>query len=86
MDIQARMEMWLKLADEAGLPVRREALGGSGGGLCRVRGEAVLFVDISADEDTQYEKTLGAMATLGDWNERYLPPEMREDLERVRGR
>lgn len=82
MDLQARLDALLTVAEEIGLSVRREPLGGDGGGYCVLRGRRVLFVDTAADLETRYERTLAAIARLPDVEQRYLPPEVRDDIER----
>jgi hypothetical protein len=82
MDVQARLAELMTLAQSVGLTIRRETLGGSGGGLCTLKGLRVLFVDTSADPETQYERTLAALAPLEQVQKHYLPPEVREDLEK----
>jgi hypothetical protein len=82
MDVQARLAELITLAESVGLAIRRETLGGSGGGMCTLKGQRVLFVDTAADPDTQYERTLAALAPLEQVQNHYLPPEVREDLER----
>lgn len=84
MDLQQRLDELLTLAESIGLALRREPLGGEGGGMCVLRGRRVLFVDTSADLDTRYERTLAAMAELPEWEGRFVHPEIRDDLERVR--
>lgn len=86
MDIEDRLDILLSAAAELGIDVRREPLGGEAGGLCTLRGRRVLFVDVSADPMTRYEKTLEALAGLPGLDDRYIPPEIREDLDRVAGR
>ncbi|MFH1417314.1 MAG: hypothetical protein ABII12_03400 [Planctomycetota bacterium] len=81
MDLHARLDTLLALAEEIGLTVRRESLGGDGGGLCLLRGQRVLFVDTAADLETRYDRTLAAMASLPEIEQRYLPPEVRDDVE-----
>ena len=82
MDLQSRLDALVALAEEIGLTVRREPLGGDGGGYCVLRGRRILFVDTSADLETSYERTLEALAPLPELDQRYLRPEIREDLER----
>ncbi len=84
MDLHSRLEALATLAEEIGLTVRRESLGGDGGGYCVVRGQRILFIDTSADLETSYERTLEALAQLPEIEQRYLQPEIREDLERRR--
>ena len=84
MDLQSKLDELLRLAEEIGLAVRTEPLGGEGGGFCVVRGERRLFVDAMADLETRYERTLEAMSLLPELDKRYLPPEVRDDIDRQR--
>ncbi len=86
MDVQTRLDALLAAAEQAGIELRLAPLGGEGGGLCLLRGRRVLFVDTSADTATRYDKTVSAMATLPELEGQYLPPELREDLERAAGK
>ncbi|GJQ25011.1 MAG: hypothetical protein HBSAPP02_00430 [Phycisphaerae bacterium] len=85
MDLHDRLDALLTLAEQLGLSIRRESLGGEGGGLCRIKGQAVLFLDTAADLETRYERTLSALASHPGIDRHYLPPEVREDLDRQRG-
>lgn len=85
MDLQSRLDALLALAEEIGLKVRPEPLGGDGGGFCVLRGERILFVDLSADLETRYERTLEALAPMPEIEQRYVCPEIREEMERRRG-
>ena len=86
MELHSRLDTLLNLARELGIEIRSESLGGEGGGMCILRGRRVLFVDTSADVETRYEKTVGSMATLKELDGRYVPPEVRDDLDRLAGR
>lgn len=83
MDLQTKLETLINAAQELGLTIRHEPLGGSGGGLCKLRGQRILFVDTSADPEDRYEALLAALAPLPELEVHYLPPELREDLERL---
>lgn len=83
MDVQTRLDTLVAIAEQVGIEIRQAALGGEGGGLCSVRGHRVLFVDTSADTATRYDRTVEAMANLPELQTLYLPPEVREDLERA---
>lgn len=85
MDLGCRLEVLLSLAEEIGLDVRAEAMGGEGGGLCVLKGRRVLFVDTSADLATRYERTLAGMAGLEELEGRFIMPEVRRDLDEQRG-
>jgi hypothetical protein len=84
MDLANRLEALLTLAEEVGIDVRAEAMGGEGGGLCKLRGRWVLFVDTFADIATRYDRTVSALAGRSELDGRFLPPEIREDLDRQR--
>lgn len=81
MDLGSRLETLLTLAEEIGIDVRAETMGGEGGGLCLLKGRRVLFVDTSADLATRYERTLAGMANLPELEGRYIVPEVRRDLD-----
>jgi hypothetical protein len=81
MDLANRLESLLTLAEEIDLDVRAEPMGGEGGGLCRLKGKLILFVDTSADLATRYDRTVAAMANLPEINDRYVVPEVRQDIE-----
>ncbi len=84
LELSARLEALLNVAEQLDIEVRPEALGGEGGGMCRIKGKRVLFVDTSADLATRYERTLAAMADLPDLEGWFLPPQVRDDLDRQR--
>jgi len=84
MDLSLRLDTLLNLAEDLGIEVRAEPMGGSGGGICRLRGQRVLFVDTDADLATRYDRTLIAMATLSDLDDKFIIPEIRADIDRQR--
>ncbi len=84
MDLSRRLDALLELAEQIGIDVRAEGMGGAGGGLCRLKDRRVLFVDTTADLATRYDRTLAAMAGLQEIDGRYLPPEVRQDIDRQR--
>lgn len=85
MNLGSRLEVLLTLAENAGIEVRAEPMGGAGGGLCRLKNHRVLFVDTAADLATRYDRTLAAMASQPELDAHFLPPEVRHDIERQRG-
>ena len=84
MELAARLEALCELAEEIGIEVRAEPMGGDGGGLCELRGRRVLFVDTAADLANRYDHTLAALAPLTELDQRYLVPELRHDIEHQR--
>jgi hypothetical protein len=84
MELQQRLDCLINLAQEMGMEIRRESLGGNGGGRCMLKGKAVLFVDTTADLETNYETIVAALARLPEIEQRFLSPLIREDMERAR--
>jgi hypothetical protein len=84
MDAGEQFEQILEAAERLGLTVRFEPLGGDGGGLARLRGRDVLFVDTLADTATRLERSLEALARLPGIDEHYLRPDLREHIDRIR--
>ncbi len=84
MNTESRLDALISLAEEIGLTIRREPLGGDGGGYCVLRDKRLLFVDTTADLETQYDRTVAALAPLAELDRHYLTPEVREDIERRR--
>ncbi len=84
MDLSSRLENLLALAEQMGIDVRAETMGGEGGGMCRLRGKQVLFVDTSADLATRYDRTLAAMANMPELDNHYIVPELRRDINHQR--
>jgi len=84
LSLDARLDELISAAEAAGISIRREQLGGEGGGLCVLRGRRVLFIDTLSDAETRYERTLAALAPLAEMDARFLRPDVREDIERAR--
>ena len=84
MDVASQFDMIVELFDRLGVEVRQERLGGSGGNLCHVRGEAVMFVDLEADVATRADRCLEALASLPQIDTVFVPPELRERIESYR--
>lgn len=80
MEIHKRLEFLLRAAEASGLVVQKVPLTGDGGGLCVVKGERRLFVDSLADSQTRYERTVDALAQVGELAIESLPAAVREDM------
>jgi uncharacterized 2Fe-2S/4Fe-4S cluster protein (DUF4445 family) len=83
VDVAHKLTALIEAAEKLGIVVRHASLGGEGGGLCRVKGAQVLFVDAMADTHTQYARSLADLAQLPDFDEIYLPPEVRADAQKT---
>ena len=77
----SRLGSVLAVFEQLGIEVREEALGGSGGGLCRLRGRSVLFLDSQADAASRCAMALAALKSVPELDGMYLPPFVREALE-----
>ncbi len=75
------MQELMQLADELGIQVRAESLGGEGGGLCTLRGVKVLFIDTDADPTDRLERTARALASANRLDAVYVRPEVRDLLD-----
>jgi hypothetical protein len=85
MTAQEKLDQLVEIAKGLGVSVRYEAMGGGGGGLCRLRDKTVLFVDMDADGLTSYERVLLSLASNFDLEPIYLRPEIRQDLADLQG-
>ncbi len=86
MELAEKLDVLVSLAEGLGIRVRREPLGGEGGGLCTLRGAQVLFIDTMADVGTRYEKTIAALAAMPEIDNHYILPEIRQEIDRLRFR
>jgi hypothetical protein len=84
VDVGAQLEWLLATLTQLGVECRREHLGGSGGGLCKLRGKRVFFLDLDADPASQAERGISALASFPDIEHLHLPPFIRERLECLR--
>lgn len=85
MDATTQLDTIVRLFEQLGVEVRQERLGGSGGGLCRIRGRRVVFVDLDADAATRLDRGIEALAAVPEAAAVYISPELRERMERLRG-
>lgn len=85
MDPDLRLSALLEAAEALGIEVRFEELGGSGGGLCVLKGRRVLFVDRGSDAATRYDRAIRELAQLPEIDTIFIRPDVREDLDRARG-
>jgi len=81
MELAAQIDAVVEVVLRHGVEVRREHLGGGGGGLCTLRGRKVLFIDMDADPATRLEQSLAGMRLLPGVADIFMPPEIRERLD-----
>ena len=84
MDEQRILEELLGLLEANNVAVRREPLGGSGGGLCTVKGEPIFFVDTQAASAETAALCAEAVTKIVDVEKIYVRPEIRELIENHR--
>ena len=86
LDTLSQLESVVEAFDRLGVEVRRANLGGSGGGLCRIRGRPVVFIDLDADPATQLQCTVQALTALPNAETVFLAPNLRELMDNERSR
>lgn len=84
MDKQALLTELLDLAGRLDIDIRQVYMTGEGGGLCKLRGRWVLFVDNAAPLPEQLARVAESLAGLDHLEDQYLLPEVREILEQYR--
>ena len=81
MEASAQLQTVLDVLASLEIEVRQEHLGGDSGGLCKLRGRRVVFVDLDADAATRLERSVQVLRGLADLETVYLPPHLRELLD-----
>ena len=81
MDATAQLQTVIDVLASLEIEVRREHLGGDSGGLCKLRGRRVVFVDLDADVATRLERCVEVLRGLPDLETVYLAPHLREMLD-----
>jgi hypothetical protein len=81
MNEQRILEELLALLEAGGVVVRSEPLGGSGGGLCTVKGQRILFVDTEAPSAVTAAMCAEAVPKVTDIEQIYIKPQVRQFIE-----
>ncbi len=81
MDRQRISEELLALLEANGVTIRNEPLGGSGGGFCSVKGQAIFFVDTQATSAELAAMCAEAVPKVVDVEKVYVRPEVRQFIE-----
>ena len=81
MNDQRILEELLSLLEASKVHIRREPMGGGGGGLCSVKGEFVFFLDTQASTGEMAARCAEAVSRVLDIENIYLRPEVREFIE-----
>ena len=75
------MEELLALFEANEVTIRSEPLGGSGGGLCEVKGRRILFVDTQAPSIVTATICAEAVPKVVDVEQVYIKPQVRQFIE-----
>jgi hypothetical protein len=81
MNEQRILEELLALLEANGVAIRNEPLGGSGGGLCIVKGKQIFFVDTQAPSSDVAVLCATAVARVVDIEKLYIRPQVRQLIE-----
>lgn len=75
------LQQLITLLEENGVQIRSEPLGGSGGGLCQIRGNNIFFVDTQAPSAESAALCAQAVGRMVNIESIYLRPEIRQYVE-----
>ena len=81
MNEQRILEELLVLLEANSVTIRDEPLGGSGGGLCTIKGQQIFFVDTQAPSAVVAALCAEAMPKVADIEQVYIKPEIRQFIE-----
>jgi hypothetical protein len=81
MDEQRILEELLALLEANNVRIRREPLGGRGGGLAAMKGEKIFFVDTEAASAEVATRCAEAIVKVVDIETIYLRPEVRQFID-----
>ncbi len=85
MENTAILNDLLAILEQNGFCLRREALGGEGSGLCKIKGKIVFFVDTQAQAIETARSCAVAINELIDIEALYMRPELRQFIENCSG-
>lgn len=88
MDLQAKLDRLLELAEASGIVVRRMpaetgGAGHPGGALVRLKAKEILFLDPAAPLAEQISVAAAALRGRGEVEDRFLPPELRQLIDQA---
>lgn len=81
MTDQQILEELVCLLETHGVQVRSEPLSGHGGGLCRIRGQTILFLDTRSASTESAVVCAAAVGQLLDMETLYIKPQVREFIQ-----
>jgi len=84
MNEQRILEELLALLEANKVKIRKEPLGGSGGGLCTIKGEHIFFLDTQSPSGEVAALCAEAVSKVVNVEDIYIRPEIREFIENHR--
>lgn len=75
------LEELVGLLETHGVKVRRESITDSTGGLCKINGEPILFLNIHAHASELADMCADALRTVADIDTMYLRPDIRQFID-----
>jgi hypothetical protein len=82
MDTREITEELVALLELNGVNIRREAMGGGGGGMCEIKGKKIFFVDTDSPAAEMTAIACRSVNDLLDVESVYVRPQVREFLEK----
>lgn len=83
MDYESISDELIELLTRQGVKIRKEAVGGGGGGFCTIKGQRTLFVDTEASWFDTAMMCAGVVETvIGDLESIYLRPAVRDFIDK----
>lgn len=81
MNEQNILDELLALLEANGVTIRSEPLGGSGGGLCTIKGQRIYFMDTQASSAVSAVMCAEAVSKVVDVEQIYVKPQIRQFIE-----
>ena len=81
MNEQGILEELLALLEANDVTIRNEPLGGSGGGLCTIKGKRILFVDTEAPSIATAAICAESLLKVADVEQIFIKPQVRQFIE-----
>ena len=77
-------ETVLEILEGLGVEIRAEAIEDGCSGYCEVQGKRIVFIDKKCGDSQRLDVCLDALSRLEEIESLFLPPAVREAVERIR--
>ena len=81
MNEQSILDELVALLEANGVIIRSEPLGGSGGGLCTIKGQRIFFIDTQASSIVSAAMCAEAVSKVVDVEQIFIKPQIRDFIE-----